>query len=195
MGARGRRLPAAAPRPAPAGAPRPARLGRAACGRAAAAPRRRRTGCAAAAASSRSRCRARPRGCRRRSGSAAAAAAPGFAPARRNPRSSWGRRGRAGRRCADSSRWWRTSQATVSVSAASSPKRGHELQRDLARRARYGRRRGPWRCRAAAPRHRARGATRSGGTSAVDSGWSSASSPRSIAASRPIARIECSSTV
>ena len=61
------------------------------------------------------------------------------------------------------SRCQRTSQATVSVSASVRPSRGQSAAPPR-RRARCGRRPGPWRCRGAAPRRRARAARRCGGT-------------------------------
>ena len=168
---------------------------RAACGRAAAAPRRHRTRRAATAASTRSTSPARPRECRRRSASAAVAAAPGSAPCGRNHRSSWGRRGRGGRRCATAANDAAPARRP-SRSRPVEPETRAQLERDLG---------AQFAMIAAAAlgdvveQHRdieRRGATRSGWNRAVDSGWSSASSPRSIARGQADrADAECSSTV
>ena len=70
-----------------------------------------------------------------------------------------------------------------------------DLLRDARRRARNGRRRGPWRCRAAASRHRARGATAAGRSARRRPARSRPARRVPACSSTPIASIVCSSTV
>ena len=107
------------------------RCGPSACGRAAALPRPARRGRRAAGASSRSRRPGRPRGYRRRSAASSRRSRSGLCTTSAKSRIVLKSDRSRLNAVADISRCQRTSQATVSVSAGVSPKRGHSSMRDL----------------------------------------------------------------